>query len=241
MRFRVAVLPAAAAVCLIAGGCSVETAAFSGDAGFSGCSAYDTHAQAQKAWENAGKPSRYDGDGDGLACESLPGTKRSGSEGSTGGGTAKTSGCRTAKKPVAVLLSRSKYPETSLHIEDAIAHGQPSVLKIERTGTDAKRDEWQQVSGDGWDWDGDGEVEDRDEFSLAMASRSTGAGRNASVALVDPSDNRGAGSTISHQLSAYCDGTPFKIKMYNHRLQPVKILVIAEHGKKTRRVVTADS
>ena len=40
---------------------------------------------------------------------------------------------------VEVEISRSKYPESAKHIEDAITNGQPEVLTIDRAGSKANR------------------------------------------------------------------------------------------------------
>jgi micrococcal nuclease len=37
-----------------------------------GCARFATHAEAQSWWQKAGRPSGYDGDGDGQVCEGLP-------------------------------------------------------------------------------------------------------------------------------------------------------------------------
>ena len=53
-----------------------------------------------------------------------------------------------------------------------------------------------------------GQYLDRDEFPMAMFKE---GGKGASVRYIDPSDNRGAGSSIAHALSGYDDGTRVKI------------------------------
>jgi hypothetical protein len=51
---------------------------------------------------------------------------------------------------------------------------------------------------------------DRDEYPPAMSSE---GGSGADVRYIDPADNRGAGSTMGHQLDGYPDGTKFRIKI----------------------------
>ncbi len=100
-------------------------------------------------------------------------------------------------------ISRSKYPETAQHIEDAIKNGHPDTLTIKRDGAKANRKEslkgHEKVSG-----------KDLDEYPPAMFEE---GGKGASVRPISPSDNRGAGSTIGHQLRQYPDGTQIKIKI----------------------------
>ncbi len=88
------------------------------------------------------------------------------------------------------------YPETALHIFGAIEHGHSDVCTIDRDGIDQNRKN--SLAGidtrDGYD---------RDEWPMAMCEE---GGNGASVAYIDASDNRGAGSWVGHQLSAYEDG-----------------------------------
>lgn len=88
------------------------------------------------------------------------------------------------------------YPETAMHIYSAIENGHSDVCTIDRDGADERRK--QSLKGistrDGYD---------RDEWPMAMCAE---GGEGASVAYVDSSDNRGAGSWVGHQLSAYEDG-----------------------------------
>ncbi|GIP14937.1 hypothetical protein J40TS1_05790 [Paenibacillus montaniterrae] len=88
------------------------------------------------------------------------------------------------------------YPETALHIYSAIENGHSDVCTIDRDGADERRK--QSLKGistrEGYD---------RDEWPMAMCAE---GGEGASVAYVNSSDNRGAGSWVGHQLSAYEDG-----------------------------------
>ncbi|HEX6291760.1 MAG TPA: RHS repeat-associated core domain-containing protein [Herpetosiphonaceae bacterium] len=102
-----------------------------------------------------------------------------------------------------VQIPRSRYPETAKHIEDAQAAGHPSELTIDRGGAKANRSESLKghptVPG-----------KDRDEYPPAMFRE---GGSGASVRPINPSDNRGAGSCMSHQCSAYPDGTRVRIEV----------------------------
>lgn len=90
----------------------------------------------------------------------------------------------------------NKYPETALHILGAIEQGYSDVCTIDRDGAEENRKE--SLAGidtrDGYD---------RDEWPMAMCEE---GGKGANVAYVESSDNRGAGSWVGHQLSAYEDG-----------------------------------
>lgn len=112
---------------------------------------------------------------------------------------------------VKVDLSESKYPESTQHIKDAIAAGAPAVLTLDRRdppGT-ANKDKkctkrrklslkgHKKVSG-----------KDLDEYPFAMTSE---GGTGASVRPINPSDNRGSGSTIGNALRSQPDGTQFQI------------------------------
>lgn len=88
------------------------------------------------------------------------------------------------------------YPETALHIYSAIQNGHSDVCTIDREGAYENRK--QSLKGietkEGYD---------RDEWPMAMCAE---GGEGASVAYINPSDNRGAGSWVGNQLSAYENG-----------------------------------
>jgi len=90
-----------------------------------------------------------------------------------------------------------RYPETGAHIAAAVERGRSQVCTIDREGADRNRD--LSLRGiptrPGYD---------RDEWPMAMCAE---GGDQASVAYITPSDNRGAGSWVSNQLSDYPDGT----------------------------------
>ncbi|MGE6632201.1 NucA/NucB deoxyribonuclease domain-containing protein [Bacillus sp. NPDC077027] len=95
-----------------------------------------------------------------------------------------------------VYFPKQRYPETGAHIQDAISQGHSDVCTIDRDGADARRKE--SLKGiptkPGYD---------RDEWPMAVCLE---GGKGASVRYVTPSDNRGAGSWVSHQISGYPDG-----------------------------------
>ncbi len=102
---------------------------------------------------------------------------------------------------VEVKLSKKKYPESAQHIEEAIKDGQPNTLTIDRGGASSRR----KASLKGVDT-----VPglDRDEYPPAMSKE---GGTGASIKLIDPSDNRGSGSSISSQLRKHPNGTKYRI------------------------------
>ena len=107
----------------------------------------------------------------------------------------------TAPGAVRVTISRSRYPESAGHIEDAQAAGQPSVLTIDRAGAAARRTESMR---------GNPRVPglDRDEYPPAMTSE---GGTGSSVRPINPGDNRGAGSCIGLQCRGLLDGTQIQL------------------------------
>ena len=183
MTALVTALIVAAAVLV---GCTQPTSA----ATWPGCKAFSEQAQAQQAWETAGRPAGADGDSDGRVCETL------GSSADRRGGTSRTTGCKRPEKPIRVTFSRSKYPNIVAHIKESWREGFPRVLRINRDGTDDRRDALLEgvPTRRGYD---------RDEAPAAVL-RST---VRASVRYVPSSENRSAGSSLGSQLAPYCDGT----------------------------------
>ncbi len=102
-----------------------------------------------------------------------------------------------------IELSRSKYPESAKHIEDAIKNGQPEELTLDRTL--AKSNRKASLKGvptkSGFD---------RDEYPFAMTRE---GGKGADIQYIIPSDNRGSGSYLRWQLENIPDGKTFKIKI----------------------------
>ncbi len=98
---------------------------------------------------------------------------------------------------VTLQFPSDRYPETALHIKEAIAAGESPTCTLDRKGADQNRKE--SLKGiptkAGYD---------RDEWPMAMCAE---GGAGADIKYIDPSDNRGAGSWVSNQLEQYPDGT----------------------------------
>ncbi len=98
---------------------------------------------------------------------------------------------------IELVFPSDKYPETALHIHGAIDQGYSNICTIDREGAETNRKE--SLAGietrSGYD---------RDEWPMAMCKE---GGKGASVAYIDASDNRGAGSWVGNQLSEYANGT----------------------------------
>jgi len=108
-----------------------------------------------------------------------------------------------ASDPALVTVSRSRYPESAQHIEDAQAAGKPSTLTIDRAGAAARRQAslkgTKPVSG-----------MDRDEYPPAMFSE---GGTGADIRAIIPSDNRGSGGSIGAQVRDLPDGSQVKLRV----------------------------
>lgn len=126
-------------------------------------------------------------------------------------------GCQRQDRSVIINLDNTKHRHILDHVWDSIRgdedqsvprsrDGQPerALLHIDREAADTHRA--QSLKGiptkAGYD---------RDEYPPA-ASREGGKG--ADVRYVDSSENRSSGSVMSHQLSGFCDGQPFR---FEHR------------------------
>jgi hypothetical protein len=109
--------------------------------------------------------------------------------------------CQTQHNSVHVQLSASRYPETTDHIADAIAAGQPSLLHIARDEEEANRE------ASLADYPPRPKF-DRDEYPPAVSDE---GGSGADVRYIDPSDNRGAGATMGNALEDWCNGQPFRL------------------------------
>ncbi|MCY7576679.1 MULTISPECIES: NucA/NucB deoxyribonuclease domain-containing protein [Bacillus] len=98
---------------------------------------------------------------------------------------------------VKLKFPADKYPETARHIKNAIKKGASAVCTIDREGADENREKSLKniPTKRGYD---------RDEYPMAMCEE---GGAGADIEYISPSDNRGAGSWVSHQLSEYEDGT----------------------------------
>ncbi|WP_434704939.1 DUF637 domain-containing protein [Pseudomonas sp. Z1-12] len=100
-----------------------------------------------------------------------------------------------------VTVSKSRFPESAQHIEDAIEAGKPGTLTIDRANAASRRRD--SLRG----------VEtkpglDRDEYPPAMFQE---GGQGSSVKHINPSDNRGAGACIGAQCRELPNGTKIRI------------------------------
>lgn len=80
-------------------------------------------------------------------------------------------------------LSRSRYPEATLHFEVAWRQGVTRRYTIARSRADRNRDAWDDLVPVGLDADGDGKTDDRDEVPMAFTregGRKALNGRSAS-------------------------------------------------------------
>lgn len=192
-----------------------------------GCDSFDTQPAAQAYWESHGRPAEADGDDDGRVCESLPAGGRR--------------GCERSRDIVTVRLSRSRYPESTLHFEVAWRQGAPRRYTIARGSADDNRDAWDRYVPAGVDADRDGEADDRDEVPMAFTregGRKARNGRPAShIAYVDAPDNRGAGSFIGGKLRRYCNGQRFRVKTAGKRRRTAVIVVAFRDGERVRQIV----
>lgn len=102
---------------------------------------------------------------------------------------------------VELQIPKTHFPETAGHIEDAIKAGHSGVVTIRRGGAKTNR----RASLKGIPTK---KGTDRDEWPMAMFGE---GGDGASVRHINPSDNRGAGSSIGAALRDYPDGTVVKI------------------------------
>ncbi|WP_237585559.1 RHS repeat-associated core domain-containing protein, partial [Proteus sp. G2615] len=102
---------------------------------------------------------------------------------------------------IVLTLTKSEYKEAFGHASDVITKSGNNIFTIDRTGAAKRRRQSLQdyPTKTGFD---------RDEFPMAMFKE---GGEGASVRYISISDNRGAGSSISHALSPYPDGTKVKI------------------------------
>ncbi|MGT2715884.1 NucA/NucB deoxyribonuclease domain-containing protein [Streptococcus respiraculi] len=98
---------------------------------------------------------------------------------------------------VTIQVSKSKYPQSAQHIQNARASGHPSILTINRSGVKTNRRQSlkgiDKVPG-----------MDLDEYPPAMFSE---GGAGASVRAINSSDNRGSSFSMVPQLRPFDDGT----------------------------------
>ncbi len=102
-----------------------------------------------------------------------------------------------------IQVSKSQYPESAQHIEEAQAAGKPAILTVDRSTKVQNRAEALKntpvMRGS-----------DRDEYPPAVFRE---GGDGSSVRPIDPSDNRGSGAFIGIQLRDVPDGATVKIEV----------------------------
>ena len=108
-------------------------------------------------------------------------------------------------QPKEVVIDGSKHPEAAANAADAQKAGQPSVVTVDRPGAADRRRESLQgtkpVPG-----------KDRDEYPPAVFKE---GGRGSQVRPINPSDNRGAGASIGHQIKDVPNGDKVKVTIIN--------------------------
>ena len=102
-----------------------------------------------------------------------------------------------------VRLSRTTYPASTQHIDDARRLGKPWVLTLDRPGANQRRDDatrnFPRVAG-----------QQPDEYPPALARE---GGVNADVRNIPSGDNQGAGASMGNQLRGQPDGSLFCIEL----------------------------
>ena len=177
------------------------------------CSDFATQADAQRA------ANTRDGDGDGVYCESLPcpclkkgATKPT----ETPSPSNPEAGCEKPSGIQQIGFSATKYPNIRRHFLDAVRHGWPTILVVDRRGTDSRRDRLL-ASFDtkpGYDRDEYPPAMGRGRGSSALTRGSNPVGWKASVRLVPSGENRSHGSVMGIKLRRFCSGTRFSYSFY---------------------------
>ena len=104
-------------------------------------------------------------------------------------------------EPTPVYIDPTKHPEAADHVQDAQNDGAPDVLTVDRGGaTKRRRDALAGTDPQAGS--------DRDEYPPAVTAE---GGSGASVRLIDPSDNRGAGGSFGNQIKGIPDGSQIQV------------------------------
>lgn len=203
MRVALVIIGLLIALALVPSGASAAT-----------CSDFSNQSDAQNA------ANTRDADSDGQYCESLPCPCASDGPGGTTPPTkavdrSPRAGCSRPHDVVRIQFSRRKYPNIHRHYRRAVRRGWPSILVVNRTGTDERRDRLMRGTETRRE-------HDRDEYPPAVGrGRPNGAkkglirgtrprGWKADVMYVPSRENRSHGSSMGAQLRGYCDGTRFR-------------------------------
>lgn len=89
------------------------------------------------------------------------------------------------------------YPETAMHIREAVSRGKTILCTIDREHAIEHREK--SLRGIPTK-----KGKDRDEWPMALCKE---GGSGADVKYISPSDNRGAGAWVRNKLRKYRDGT----------------------------------
>ena len=102
-----------------------------------------------------------------------------------------------------VIVDSTKYPQTAEHIKVAQRIGLPEFVTIDRKeAANRRKESLSNIRKN--------KIYDRDEWPMAVFAE---GGKNANVRYIEPSDNRGAGASISWQMRAYPDGTRIRVRV----------------------------
>lgn len=179
------------------------------------CTDYPSQAAAQRAADTR------DADGDGVYCESLPcPCVRPGSSSSTPApaspSSTSTASCARPKGVQSISFSATKYPNIRTHYLDALKHGWPRILVVNRPGADARRDRLltDVPTRAGFDRDGYPPAVGLGAGRKALKRGTDPTGWRASIAYVESGENRAHGSVLGAKLRHLCDGTRFRYVFY---------------------------
>ncbi len=177
------------------------------------CSDFSTQADAQRA------ANTRDADGDGVYCESLPCPclkKGATAPSATAAPANPEAGCSKPSGVQQIGFSATKYPNILRHFLRAVRSGWPTILVVDRRGTDSRRD--RVLAGvatkAGYDRDEYPPAMGRGRGSEGLTRGVNPTGWMASVMYVPSSENRSHGSVMGIKLRGFCSGTRFSYRFY---------------------------
>ena len=177
------------------------------------CSDFSNQAAAQRA------ANTRDADGDGVYCESLPCPclKKGGAKSTpTAAPNNPETGCSKPSGVQQLGFSATKYPNIRRHFLDAVRHGWPSILVLDRAGASLRRDRLLTgvATKPGYDRDEYPPAVGRGKGSSALKRGANPVGWMASVMYVPSGENRSHGSVMGIKLRRFCSGTRFSYRFY---------------------------